>query len=485
MQDYDITNFLNLKDENIKILSCKTVKTTKEIHFEKQKAIHYCPVCNCRMYSKGIYQRHINHPILQDGYSLELVFHQRRWQCSSPLCKEVVTDSVSFLDKRRRNTNITDMLIVQAFKDPGLTAAQIARQFKVSDTYALHTFDRYVDLPRRTLTEAICIDEVHLNISKTCKYALVILDFATGEPIDLVISRRQQTTEPYFASIPPGERAHVKYIVSDMYGPFLDYPKTYFPNAVSAIDSFHVIKLINYHIRRYLQRLLRKLNGFDLARQRHLEEELGHRVDLVHSREYSLVKHNQWLILSNNRNIDYGRMRWDFRLKRYVYPSDIERELFKIDPNLKSIRDLKEKYIKFNNDFLGDTKGAREGLKRIIREYRECPFPLFYEVADSLNRHFDEIINSFILVDKYNNKEIVKVRLSNGVMESMNRIPKDMKRNGRGYRNFQHIRNRYLYAMRENAAILGTPKSWKEVCFKTGRKRGSYNKVVKGPKLKK
>ena len=33
-----------------------------------------------------------------------------------------------------------------------------------------------------------------------------------------------------------------------------------------------------------------------------------------------------------------------------------------------------------------------------------------------------------------------------------------MKRNGRGYQNFSHLRNRFLFSQRENAAILGVPK---------------------------
>ena len=133
MHNHDITNLLGIKDTDLKILSIDIKGSEKIITFEKVQTIHYCPRCGCRMYSKGIYRRHINHPVMQDGYSLTLVFHQRRWVCQNTDCKETVTDKVSFIDKRKRNTNITDILIVQAFKDPELTASQIARRFNVSD----------------------------------------------------------------------------------------------------------------------------------------------------------------------------------------------------------------------------------------------------------------------------------------------------------------------------------------------------------------
>lgn len=102
---------------------------------ERNPNLHYCPVCGCRMYSKGITVRHIRHQILQDGYKLYLEIHQRRWQCQNPECKEIVTDQFSFIDPRRRTTNLSDLLIVNAFKDLQKTAAQIAREYNVSTTH--------------------------------------------------------------------------------------------------------------------------------------------------------------------------------------------------------------------------------------------------------------------------------------------------------------------------------------------------------------
>ena len=76
--------------------------------------------------------------------------------------------------------------------------------------------------------------------------------------------------------------------------------------------------MINQKIKKYILQLIRNLNDIDVARQQKLEQELGHHVDLVHSREYKIIKHYQWLILSNNRKIDYGHMRYDRRFGRYI-----------------------------------------------------------------------------------------------------------------------------------------------------------------------
>ena len=364
----DITKLLDLKDSNIEIKSITVRGNVKEITLEKIPTAHYCPFCNFKMHSLGVYTRTANHPILQDGYVIKLIIKQRRWRCSNDQCHYIITDKFSFLDKRKRNTNVTDFLIVQAFKDVNLSAAQIARRFNVSDTYAIYTFERYVDMKRRQLTNAICIDEVQLKIPKLCNYALVIQDFATGEPIDLVISRRKEITEPYFASIPRNERAKVKYLVTDMYQPYLNYVDTYFPNAISVVDSFHVIQMINRKIQEYIRRIIRKLNEKDEARHARLEQELGRRIGFVHSREYYIVKEFQWLILKNRSDIKYSsKAHFDHKFNCYMSIYDYEHELFKIDSNLAIFRDLKERYISFNNKYVGNHKAAASGLSEIIQ----------------------------------------------------------------------------------------------------------------------
>ena len=68
-------------------------------------------------------------------------------------------------------------------------------------------------------------------------------------------------------------------------------------------------------------------------------------------------------------------------------------------------------------------------------------------------------------------------RLSSGVIESFNRKLKDIKRATRGYRNFDHIRNRLLFATRNDPAILGVPKTSKEIHHYTELHRGLYKKI--------
>ena len=73
--------------------------------------------------------------ILQDNYSLILILKQRRWRCSNPECRYDTSESFKFVNRQRRTTNATDMLIVNAYRNLLETSASIANpQTKPSKT---------------------------------------------------------------------------------------------------------------------------------------------------------------------------------------------------------------------------------------------------------------------------------------------------------------------------------------------------------------
>ena len=176
----NITDLLDLEDEDLIVSSTLIEGTTKILTIETTLVPHYCPCCSCKMHSRGIRLRKVSHPILQDGYSLILNIKQRRWKCTNEACCYEANDEFRFVNKRRRSTNATDWLIVSAFRDLSVSAADIARRFKTSDTHVLSVFDRYVRLQRLPLTEIVSVDEVFTDMADDCKYALVIQDFKTG-----------------------------------------------------------------------------------------------------------------------------------------------------------------------------------------------------------------------------------------------------------------------------------------------------------------
>ncbi|MBQ2923085.1 MAG: transposase [Tyzzerella sp.] len=338
-----ITELLNLEDTDIIISDISIQGTTKTLTLETRPSAHFCPACGFKMHSRGIKQRVIKHPVLQDTYELFLVLKQRRWKCTNKECNYSLSESFKFVNKHRRVTNATDMLIVLAFRNLMETSASIANRFHVSDSYVHEVFDRYVKMDRLPLTDAICIDEVYLDMDTHCKYALVIQDFHTGDPIDLLRSRRVDVTEPYFVSIPTEERNAVKYLISDMYNQYISYVDKYFPNAVPVVDSFHVIQWIIRLIDNYIRQLLKKFRKRDKEKEEQLSIEFQKPVSLPPSDEVYLLKKYKWLILRNQSNITYHtEPRRDSHFRCLMNTFDYEDALFRIDPNLRSFRELKK-----------------------------------------------------------------------------------------------------------------------------------------------
>ena len=48
------------------------------------------------------------------------------------------------------------------------------------------------------------------------------------------------------------------------------------------------------------------------------------------------------------------------------------------------------------------TRKAADDLRAVIQLYRKSDLKIFYKyIADTLEDHFDEIVNSFIIIEKY------------------------------------------------------------------------------------
>lgn len=455
-----ITELLDLEDCDIFISNTQIEGTRKTLTLETHPGAAYCPCCGFRMHSRGIKKRTINHPILQDGYELFLILKQRRWRCTNPECRYETNESFRFVNRSRRSTNATDMMIVQSFRDLSVSASAIAKRFNVSDTHVLDVFDRYVKLNRLQLPDVISVDEVYIDMDDYCKYALVIQDFYTGDPIDLLRSRRSHVTEPYFASIPIEERKSVKYLLSDMYNPYIEYVNKYFPNAVSVVDSFHVVQWIIRSLDNYIRQMERQFRQRDQEREEQKSAECHYPVFLPVSDELYLLRKYRWLILSNQSTLRYHTdLRMDNHFHRLMNTYDYEDALFRIDHKLRDLRDLKEKYVQFNDRNAGNPVAAATELDELISFYYRCGEPMFVDFASLLSRYREQIINSFVMVSKVGPGGLYDSRLSNGPIESLNRKIKDLKRLGRGFRSFDHFRNRFLYATRNNPVLDGTSDS--------------------------
>lgn len=478
--DSSILHLIGISDPDVTVEGEENDGPNKIITLIKTKKPMYCPECGKRMKSKGIYTRTVRHSVLQGVGNLILKVKERKWHCNN--CGHNETDTFNFLEPYKQTTNMMPYMIADKMRDLSITAAEVARELNVSDTYVHDAFMRVVSLPRAPLSDIISIDEVYLAFNKTDRYALIIMDLRTNQIIDILPNRDKETLENYFRSIPQEERDKVRYIVSDMYNPYLNLPRSFFRNAVSIVDSFHVIQWINNRINSYINQVKKRYQ----ERDRNLLEKENESRNYTYqtkkdSREVYILKHFKWVLLEDKRNIQYtGRRHYCRALNQYLDTSQREALFLGLDSNFRKIREEKEKYINFNARFVGSPDKAAPALDELIDEYKHSDLAMFRDFADLLSRYHDAICASFTTVTVQNaeTEEAVVRRLSNGPMESFNNKPKDLKRNSNGVSNFEYTRNRILWATRDNPSVLAIPRDKKEIHTK-GKKRGPYNKKSK------
>lgn len=307
-------------------------------------------------------------------------------------------------------------------KDLNRTTTSVAEQFFISDTQAHDIFTAYVDLPRLLLSEITSIDEAHLDISHSEKYAFVIMNVITREIIDILHNHWKTTLTDCFLHISLEERLGVKYIVSDAYRPDLKFPEEYFPNAVSILDSFHATKYLNKLLNNHINRPYRKFrdkNKDELKKKNHdlnLENQA-----IKDSKEMVLLRDYRWVLLKNQCNINYlEKLHWNSKLGQCMNTYRAENMFFEVDPSLKPMRELKEDFIDFNHRKFPNEKSATTALDAFIKKYRTSEFQSFHIFTDYLEKYADFIIRSFTTVQISRKtaaeEEEYYARLSNGPM---------------------------------------------------------------------
>jgi len=475
----DIMNLLELYDSDSEITHTETDGTVKSVTIEKKLAVKYCKSCGCRMHSKGKFTRNPNNQVFQGMFTLRVTLIGRRWECSNPDCGCTEADQFPFIDRYKHNTLLNEISILNDLRDLGKSCRQVARAYNVSDTYVHALFSKWVSLPRLPLPAIISIDEVYLNISPQCKYALVIMDWSTGRIIDMLPSRRKETTEQYFRGIPRSERDAVRFLICDMYDPYVNYTRTYFKNAECITDSFHVVQWLLTLIRRYVKGGKKRCQG----RGRKALEEKNRKTNGAvgkerDSREVYILKHGAWGILMNEKNFrPAGKRVWNRFLQQYTDRYDWEREFMALDPCFAKIKFYKDLYESFNEKYVNDLEGASGRLDELTAIYEACGIGLFKDFARLLRKYHDTIVNSFTYVTKKETESHAGAlcRLSNGPMESFNNNPSGYRSRSHGVNDFEFTRNRILWHDRPDAPILGNPKTDEQI-HRAGKKRKPYKK---------
>ena len=439
--NYDTIKLLNLEDINIDLTKSHVDKVNGKLvcTIVLNNSTTSCKECgSLSIVIKEYKIKKITHSISTNQPCI-LNYKARRFKCKD--CGKTFLEYNPFCQEDEKLSLYTVIKILEKLRSHTSTFTSVAKDLNVSIQTVVNVFDNYVSGTRLKLSEVICIDEIYTNKLTSKKYSCVVMDFKIKQVIDVYPSRLKYDLIDNFMRIPFEERKLVKYVVIDMWDTYKQVSLDVFPNAIIAVDSFHVIKHLNLAIDMIRLKVMRKYDK-------------GHsRLENAEMYYYMLKKFHYFF----NKNFDDIP---DF-LKVHKLNStwdkyEIRKYLLSIDPDLAYAYNLKQEYQEFNYTTSFDT--CDKELNKLINDFRSSHLKEFQEFGKLLNHWRNEIKNSFIRVnvknkDKKGNFIIVKKRLSNGPMEGCNSRIKCLIKNANGYRNFERFRKR------QGPCRLGTGES--------------------------
>ena len=392
MHNHCINKLLNI--EGVIVKKVVHADTFVEIHLETKPKEHVCPVCGAL--TKRIHDYRLQ-TIKDLPFQLKhcyLVLKKRRYTCP---CGKRFFENYSFLPRYFQRTARLTAFIAAALHDTA-SVSSIAGKCNVS----ISTVNRILDtisFHRPTFSRTISIDEFKGNAGGE-KYQCILVDPVKHAVLDILPSRSQTFLTSYFRNIPKKERYRIEFFVCDMWRPYTDLAKTFFPNATIIIDKYHFIRQTTWaieNVRKRLQKTMpanlrryyKKSRSLILTRYDKLKDDNKKACDLM-------------LLYNDDLRLAHYLKEWFYRICQNPKYSEQRKEFF---------------------DWISTAEQSQ------LPEFEKC--------AETYRHWSKEILNAF----KY-------AHITNGPTEGFNNKIKVLKRTSYGIRNFEHLRTRILLTTR-------------------------------------
>ena len=179
------------------------------------------------------------------GFKSILKLHKQRYLCKH--CSKAFTLSTNlvnygcFISNDAKYKIALDLRKKRSEKD-------IALDNNVSPNTVERVMDSYYNMQKiykHYLPEVLSFDEFKSVKAADGAMSFHLCNGITGQTIDIVENRRLDNLIKYFYYYDYKARQRVKFIVIDMYSPYISLIKKMFPNANIIIDKFHLSHLIS------------------------------------------------------------------------------------------------------------------------------------------------------------------------------------------------------------------------------------------------
>ena len=407
-----ITEMLELKDNNIKFFeNCYHKEKIKGVYHKVFDGIlTYQPLCceKCGVAFDNKFEKHgfitsnIKIPDIS-GFKTILRLKKQRYLCKhcgkAFTLRDNVTEYGCCISKNTKWKIANDLRNKISEKD-------IAKNNNVSPNTVERVMDSYYDnqkLYKNYLPKVLSFDEFKSVKSADGAMSFHLCNGETGQTIDIVEDRKLLSLLQYFSYYSFNARKSVKFIVIDMYSPYVSLIKKMFPNAQIIIDTFHLIQLIS-----------RSLNKTRIKAMKN------------NKAVYNKMKRYWKLILKDRNELDYSKWKKFTCFPHFMTEIDVVNYILDQSAELKAtyykyqelLQSIKEKNY---NDFLY----AINNINNNISDYMKTSIKTLIEFKDNIQNTFN---NNY----------------HNGYIEGNNNFIKVLKRIAFGFRSFRRFKARIM-----------------------------------------
>ena len=409
---------LNIEDKNIyfnenclEIVNIKGIKT-KVFHGYLTYIPNYCPKCVCVNESfddiiKWNWKRNCKIKLTKAcGYNILLTLDKQRFLCKN--CNRTFTASTNVVDFHKQISNDTNLNIKLDLMEKG-SEKDIAKRNNVSPNHVNRILDiisqdklikNYGKLP-----EKIGIDEFNATKDTKSKMAFIIVNQDSRNIFDINNSRLSYDIEKYFKRYSKQERDKVKLITMDLYKPYYKLMHNLFKNAILISDRFHIV--------------IQPRNALDNTRKRLCNKS---------NPNYKKMKKYWKLILKKENELDDKKKRYNKHFRREITQKEIVTYLINTDKAL---------YNEYQ---------IYQGLDKAINNRDK---ELFYKIVNNnknnkyISKDMKKVLKTFKNMEKYI-KNSFDYEYSNGIVEGINNVIKQIKHTACGYKKFTHLKARVM-----------------------------------------
>jgi len=381
-------NLLGLED----IILKKVIHADNYVKFfiETAPSPQICPCCGRQTSRIHDYRTQIIKDLPMQMKYTYLILRKRRYVCS---CGKRFLEKYSFLPSYRRQTLRLSYKIIALLRK-SRSIKSVAEEVDVSASTVTRLLDT-ISYSAPSIPECIGIDEFKGN-ADTGKYQCILVDPKKHRLLDILPDRNQAHLSSYFKETNRAERNRVKFFVCDMWQPYVDLAKAYFPNATIIIDKYHFIRYVTWAIENVRKRLQKRMPA-----------------DL---RKY--YKRSRRLILTRYQKLkDENKKACDLML---LYNDD-----------LRAAHHLKEWFYEIcqSNKY----SYQRSAFWEWVKAAEKSGIPEFVSCANTYRNWSEGILNAF------------KYGYTNGPTEGYNNKIKVLKRISYGIKNFKRFRTRIIH----------------------------------------